>query len=68
MRRLTPALIALSLLAACSKSDQKPDNAATRYTEGLSQDAQAAQAAADKANAVIAERQNAAAEAQQQAE
>ena len=61
--RLLLTTAALSGLAACSKSE--PDNAMTRYAEGLAQDQQAAKVVANKANAVIAKENKAVDQANQ---
>jgi hypothetical protein len=54
MKKIWVALAAIGLLG-CSKN---PDNAMTRYGENLATAEQKAQAAADKANATIAQHQN----------
>jgi ABC-type uncharacterized transport system auxiliary subunit len=52
MKRIVAALLLMSSLAAC---DKKADNSATRYAASLQEDTVKARAAAEKANAAIAD-------------
>lgn len=56
MKTLILAALVSLAAAGCKKKTEEPvDNAATRYGESLKQDGLKADAAADKANAAVAE-------------